>query len=144
MKISDIMTDDVALCSPDDTIQDAAQMMADCDCGFVPVGANDRLIGVITDRDIVLRAVAEGKDCDCLVRDVMSSDVKYCYEDQDIEEVMENMADQQIRRLPVVTREKRLIGIVSLGDLSQAAPSNLSGSALKDISRGNGTLHAGH
>lgn len=118
MRVVDAMTRDVHLANPDESIIDAARMMADCDCGVLPVSENDRLIGMITDRDIVVRALALGKDGDTLIRDVMSHDVKYCFEDDDISEVARNMGDLQIRRLPVVNRDKRLTGILSLGDIA--------------------------
>jgi CBS domain-containing protein len=118
MRVADAMSRDVHLASPDESIIDAARMMADCDCGVLPVGENDRLVGMITDRDIVVRALAEGKDGDTPIRDVMSRDVKYCFEDDDVGEVAHNMGDLQIRRLPVVNRDKRLIGILSLGDIA--------------------------
>jgi CBS domain-containing protein len=121
MKVSDAMTRDVRIASPDDSIRAAARTMAEIDAGVLPVGENDRLVGMITDRDIALRAVAEGKSPDTSVRDVMSSDdVCYCFEDQDISDVAANMADIKVRRLPVVNRDKRLVGILSLGDISQA------------------------
>jgi CBS domain-containing protein len=96
-------------------------MMAEKDAGVLPVGENDRLVGMITDRDIAVRAVAAGKSPDTPIREVMSSDgVCYCFADQEIGEVASNMADIQVRRLPVVDRDKRLVGILSLGDISQA------------------------
>jgi CBS domain-containing protein len=118
MQVADAMSRDVKLASPDESIIDAARMMADCDCGVLPVGENDKLVGMITDRDIVVRALAEGKDGDTLIRDVMSTDVKYCFEDEDVNEIARNMGDLQIRRLPVVNRDKRLTGILSLGDIA--------------------------
>jgi CBS domain-containing protein len=85
----------------------------------MPVGENDRLVGMITDRDITIRAVAQGKGPDTPVRDVMSdAKVMYCYDDEELEDVARNMGDVRVRRLPVVNREKRLVGIVSLGDLA--------------------------
>ena len=119
MRVSDAMTRDVRVASPGQTIRDVAKLMDEIDAGSVPVGENDRLIGMITDRDIAVRAVAEGKGPDTPVREVMSADVKYCYEDEDLEHVAKNMADIKVRRLPVVSREKRLVGIVSLGDLAR-------------------------
>ena len=92
--------------------------MAVIDAGSMPVGENDRLIGMITDRDIAVRAVGAGKGPETPVRDVMSTDVKYCYEDEELDHVAKNMADIRVRRLPVVNREKRLVGIVALGDLA--------------------------
>ena len=118
MRIDEIMTRDVRLASPDWSIREAAQTMASIDSGFMPVAENDRLVGTITDRDIAIRAIAEGKGPDTKVQDIMSKDVKYCYEDEDVSDVARNMADIQIRRLPVVNRDKRLVGVVSLGDLA--------------------------
>lgn len=118
MKINTLMTRDVRIAAPEWSIRDAAAAMVDIDAGFLPVGDNDRLVGTITDRDIAIRAVAEGKGPDTQVRDVMSSNVKYCFDDEEVAEVARNMADLQIRRLPVVNRDKRLVGIVALGDLA--------------------------
>lgn len=118
MRIDEIMTRDVRLASPDWSIREAAQTMASIDSGFMPVAENDRLVGTITDRDIAIRAIAEGKGPDTKVQDIMSKDVKYCFEDEDVSDVARNMADIQIRRLPVVNRDKRLVGVVSLGDLA--------------------------
>ena len=118
MKVREAMTRDVRLVRPDQTIREAAHLMAELDIGALPVEKDDRLVGMITDRDIAVRAVAEGRGPDTPVRDVMSAEVKYCYEDQTIDEVTRNMGEQRIRRLPVLTREKRLVGILSLGDLA--------------------------
>jgi CBS domain-containing protein len=103
---------------PDQSIVDAAKMMAQSDCGVLPVQDGDRLIGMITDRDIVTRAVAKGRDGQCHVQDVMTKDVKYCFDDEDLSEVAHNMADIQVRRLAVLNRDKRLVGILSLGDIA--------------------------
>ena len=147
MQIKDIMTRDVELASPDETIRSAAQKMRDCDCGVLPVAENDRLVGMITDRDMVTRAVARGADPEgCRVREVMSPDVKYCYDDEATEDLARTMMALQIKRLPVLNREKRLVGIVSLGDL--AAPLDAGGQAqvaLRGISQptnGHGHRHA--
>jgi CBS domain-containing protein len=118
MKISKLMTRDVRIAEPDWSIRDAASAMAEIDSGFLPVGENDRLVGTITDRDIAIRAVGEGLGPDTKVRDIMSTNVKYCFDDEEITDVARNMGDLQIRRLPVVNREKRLVGVVSLGDLA--------------------------
>jgi CBS domain-containing protein len=118
MLLSELMTRDVRVASPSDTIERAASMMGEIDAGAIPVGENDRLVGMITDRDIAIRAVALGKAPQTKVRDVMTQDIKYCYEDDEIEFVARNMGDIQVRRLPVLNREKRLVGIVSLGDLA--------------------------
>ena len=117
MKVSDCMTSDVRIAAPDQTLREAAQAMARLDAGALPVGENDRLVGMITDRDIAIRGVAMGKGPEASIREVMSTDVKYCFDDEDVEDVLHNMGDLQVRRLPVLNRDKRLIGIVSLGDL---------------------------
>jgi CBS domain-containing protein len=106
-----------AVVSPDDTIRQAAAKMKEIDAGALPVAEGDKLVGMLTDRDIAVRAVAEGKGPDAKVRDLMTPQVKYVFDDEQIEDVADNMADLQVRRLPVVNREKRLVGIVSLGDL---------------------------
>jgi CBS domain-containing protein len=114
------MTREVRVASPGQSIRDVAKIMAEIDAGVLPVGDNDRLVGMITDRDIAIRAVAQGKGPDTPVREVMSTEkVLYCYEDEDLAHVAQNMGEQQVRRLPVVNREKRLVGIVSLGDMVQ-------------------------
>ena len=118
MRVSDAMTREVRVASPGQSIRDVAKMMQEIDAGALPVGDNDRLVGMITDRDIAIRAIAAGKGPDTPVRDVMSSEVKYCFEDEDVQHVAKNMADIQVRRLPVVNRDKRLVGILSLGDLA--------------------------
>jgi CBS domain-containing protein len=138
VKVSDTMTADVRVASPDETVQDAARAMASLDAGVLPVGENDRLVGMITDRDIAIRAVAEGKGPKAKVKDVMTRDVKYCFEDQDIEDVAQNMGDIQVRRLPVVNRDKRLVGIVSLGDIAATDRSRKTAEALNRISRPGG------
>lgn len=121
MKVSEAMTRDVRVASPSETIRQAAQAMAEIDAGILPVGENDRLVGMITDRDIAVRAVAAGKSPDTPIREVMSAgDVCYCFEDQEISEVASNMADIKVRRVPVLSREKRLVGILSLGDIALA------------------------
>lgn len=119
--LKDVMSYDVQVISPDATVQDAAAKMRDAGFGMLPVGENDRMIGAVTDRDIVVRAVAEGKGGDTLVREVMSKDVLWCYEDDSVEAGADMMSQHQVRRLPVVNREKRLVGIVSLGDFAVAA-----------------------
>jgi CBS domain-containing protein len=138
MKVSETMTRDVRVASPNDSIQQAARMMAEIDAGVLPVGENDRLVGMITDRDIAIRGVAEGKGPDAKVRDVMTADVRYCFDDQDLEEVTRNMADIQVRRLPVLNRDKRLVGIVSLGDIATSREAEEAGEALSGISRPGG------
>jgi CBS domain-containing protein len=135
MHINEVMTRDVKIASPTDTLQQAAQLMQSEDFGSLPVGENDRLVGMVSDRDIAVRAVALGlSPTECCVRDVMSDEVKYVFDDQTIEEAAQMMGKLQVRRLPVLNRDKRLVGIVSLGDLSlsKAKP---AGDALKSISK---------
>ena len=119
MKVSKIMSRDVTLLNPNQTICVAASLMAEIDAGALPVGENDRLVGMITDRDIVIRAVAQGRSADTKVADVMSKEVLYCFDTDEIDEVARNMGKARVRRLPVVNRDKRLVGIVSLGDLAR-------------------------
>ncbi|HKE46163.1 MAG TPA: CBS domain-containing protein [Steroidobacteraceae bacterium] len=129
------MTRKVSFVDPDMRIPEIARRMRDEDIGSVPVAENEKLIGIVTDRDIVVRTVAEGNDArEATARQVMSPKILYCFEDDSVEDVLRNMGDNQVRRLPVITREKRLVGVVSLGDLSKAAQTK-AGSALKDISQ---------
>jgi len=133
MYVREVMTPDVVIASPDDTLQRAAEMMIDIDAGVLPVGENDRLVGILTDRDITIRAVAAGKEpTECKVREVMSPEIRYIYDDELVEDAARNMTELQVRRLPVLNREKRLVGIVSLGDLSGAAE-RATGDALREI-----------
>ncbi len=135
MNVSEVMTRDVRVASPDDYLQSAAQMMQENDFGALPVGENDRLVGMLTDRDITIRAVAQGLDPQTRkVRDVMSSEVKFVYDDESVQDAARNMSELQVRRLPVVNREKRLVGIVSLGDLALNEP-RPAGEALSSISQ---------
>jgi CBS domain-containing protein len=135
MNVREVMSRDVKIASPEDTLQHAAELMVDIDAGVLPVGENDRLVGMLTDRDITIRAVAKGKAPDrTKVRDVMSPEIKYIYEDESLEDAAENMGKLQIRRLPVLNREKRLVGIVSLGDLALKKKAK-AGDALKGISQ---------
>lgn len=121
-KIKDVMSTNFKYMAPDSPISQVAQQMSDLDCGFMPLAENDKMVGMITDRDITIRAVAQGKNPqETKARDIMSPKTYYCYDDQDIEEVCNNMGEIQVRRLPVVNRDKRLVGIVSMGDLAQQA-----------------------
>jgi CBS domain-containing protein len=140
MRINQCMTRNVRVVSPDDTIEHAGQIMAQIDAGILPVGKDDRLVGMITDRDIAVRGVAEGCGPDARVGDVMSQEVLYCYDDEETEDVLENMAEIQVRRMPVIDHEKRLVGIVSIGDLSKQ-DSRETGRALGGIARPGG-LHS--
>ena len=138
MKVREAMTQDVRLTSPDQTICDAAKIMAQIDAGALPVEQDDRLVGVITDRDIAVRAVAAGKAPDTKVRDVMSREVLYCYDDQDLDAVIRNMGTIKVRRLPVVNRDKRLVGIVSFGDLARHHEATMEERALRELSKPGG------
>ena len=138
MKVSDAMTRDVQVASPKQSIRDVARIMASIDSGVMPVGENDRLVGVITDRDIAVRAVAAGKAPTTKVRDVMSQEVLYCYDDQDLDEVARNMGEVKVRRLPVLNREKRLVGILSFGDLARKENPSTAGQVITDISQPGG------
>ncbi len=140
MQIREMMTDHVEIASPADSIRSAAKRMAECDCGVLPVGEKDRLVGMITDRDIAIRAVAKGLDPDeCHVADVMTHDVKYVYDDESTEELARNMMSLQVKRLPVLNRQKRLVGIVSLGDLATTPQAGgQAQAALRGISQANG------
>ena len=138
MKVSKCMTRDVQIANPTQSIRDAARMMAELDAGSIPVAQDDRLVGMITDRDIAVRAVAEGKSPDTPIREVMSQEVLYCFDDQELKDVARNMGEMKVRRLPVVTREKRLVGIISLGDLAQKDEGSLTASAVTNISKHGG------
>lgn len=121
MKVSECMTKHVELGTPDMTLFEAAKKMRDGDFGILPIQKNDRLVGMLTDRDLVVRGIAEGLNPkEIKVQTVMTPNVLYCFEDQALEEVAENLGDNQVRRLPVLNREKRLVGILSLGDLAQS------------------------
>ena len=133
MIIREVMTRDAKLTHPDDTLQQAARLMKDCDCGILPVADGDQLVGMITDRDIAIRCVAEGKGPSARVTEAMTQEVLYCFEDQDTQNVCQNMADIQVRRLPVMNRKKRLVGIVSLSELARKEPNTAK--ALHGIAR---------
>ncbi|HEX7369597.1 MAG TPA: CBS domain-containing protein [Rhodanobacteraceae bacterium] len=115
--VSDVMTENVYLVTPEQTIAEAALLMRDKDVGSVAVREGDRLVGMVTDRDIAVRAIAEGMDSGTAVREVMTEGIKYCFDDQEVDEVASNMADLEIRRLPVVNRDKRLVGFVALSNV---------------------------
>ena len=136
MKIQDVMTSDVSVVEPAAPILEIARKMRDNDIGSLPVVENERLVGMVTDRDVVVRIIAEGGDVRIkTARDAMSPGILYCFVDESVEAVLENMGDQQIRRLPVVDREKRLVGVVSLGDLALSGKRKAAGEALQEISQ---------
>ena len=119
MRIYDVMCTDFKIVSPDTSLRAASRLMRDCDCGYLPVGEGDRLKGAITDRDIVVRGLAEGLGADATVSEVMTERIVYCYENDDVREAAQHMKDQQIRRLAVLNAEKRIVGVVSLGDIAR-------------------------
>ena len=134
MQVNEAMTSDVKIANPNQSIRDAARLMAQIDAGVLPVGENDQLVGMITDRDIAIRAVAAGKGPQTPIRDIMSKEVLYCFEDDNVDDVVQNMADIKVRRLPVLNHEKRLVGILSLGDIALSDGAGTAGSALCGIS----------
>jgi len=136
MQVRDVMTQNVECISPEASLRDAAQRMESLNVGALPVCSNDRLVGVLTDRDIVVRSVAAGRDSRTdLVRDVMTPGICYCFEDVDLKEAVQLMREKQVRRLPVLNRDKRLVGIVALGDLAvECGDEQLAGHALAGIS----------
>ena len=142
MRVSETMTRDVRLATTDQTIQEAASAMAGIDAGALPVSDGGRLVGMITDRDIVIRAVAAGKGPQTKVSEVMTADLICCFDDQEVEEVAQNMADTQLRRLPVVNHDRELVGILSLGDITIVAAEK-AGEALSGISRPGTRAHMG-
>ena len=135
MRVSEAMTREVRLTKPKQSIRVAAKVMAEMDIGVLPVAERDRLVGMVTDRDIAIRAVAAGKDGDTPVREVMSPGVMYCFEDEELDHVAQNMAEIRVRRLPVVNHSKRLVGILSLGDIAVAAEPQLTGDAVSGLSK---------
>ena len=138
MRVSEAMTRDVRVATPGQSIRDVAKTMAEIDAGSMPVGEDDRLIGMITDRDIAIRAVAQGKGPDTPVREVMSdSKVLYCFEHDDLNDVAKNMGEEQVRRMPVVDKDKRLVGILSLGNIAQRE-SKSAGKAVRGVTKPGG------
>lgn len=129
MKAREIMTKDPVCCTPDDTVQQAARLMAEHDCGCIPVvseASSRKIIGTITDRDIAVRCTSEGKSPDTMVRDVMSANPACCGEDDDVKDIERVMSDRQVRRVPIVDREGCCIGMVSQADLARAEDRGLS------------------
>lgn len=141
MKLSEIMTRDVVVMQPDDSLQSAAKKMRDRNIGFLPVCDGEELIGVISDRDITIRALADGMDVNIMLgRDLMTVPAIYCFDDQEVNEAAKIMEENQIRRLVVLSRdEKRLVGVISLGDLARNEPTDRSGQVLQKVSEPDGT-----
>lgn len=135
MKVRDVMSKDVQVARPGDSLQEVSTRMASGDFGFMPVADGDRLIGTITDRDIAVRAVAGGAACTAPVVEYITRDPHTVRADDDLQTVLDAMGDKQIRRLPVLDRDDRLVGVVSLGDLSTRVKEKYAGETLEDISR---------
>lgn len=135
MQIREVMTKSVSYADPGTAVAELARRMRDENLGAVPIAEDDRLVGMVTDRDIVVRAIASGRSIDGVTaQDVMTNRLLFCSDDQDVNDVLANMGDQQVRRLPVVDADKRLVGMISLGDLARRADPGRSGEALKEIS----------
>lgn len=135
MQVQDLMTHDVTTVHPEESLSKAARLMADLDIGILPVAENDRLVGMVSDRDLAVRGLAEGFGPETRVRQVMTPDVKYCYCDQEVDDIAVNMADIQVRRLPVLDRDKRLVGILALCDIAVSEDPEPAMEALSGISR---------
>lgn len=136
LNISQVMTRDVTIVTLNDSLQTAAQMMRECDVGLLPVGEQTKLVGMLSDRDIAIRAVAEGLSPTEPVEKIMSAEIAYIFEDDSVEEAARYMSELQVRRLPVVNHEHQLVGIVSLGDVS-LSQRQAAGEALNGISQPN-------
>ena len=135
MKVKDAMHAGVTWVSPKTSLRDVAAQMRDQDIGAIPVGENDRLIGMVTDRDIACRGLADGKDISKLTaRDVMSKPIHCCGAEDDLKAAVQHMESKSIRRLPVINAQKRMVGMLSLGDVSSKASRDLSGEAIKAVS----------
>ncbi|MGE0622843.1 MAG: CBS domain-containing protein [Pseudomonadales bacterium] len=135
MQINEIMTKQVDYASPQATLLDLATRMREQDVGAIPIAENDRLIGMVTDRDIVVRGVAANTSLDGLTaKEVMTDNLLWCYDNQSVDEVLANMGEQKVRRLPVINKDKQLVGMISLGDLSLHGDATATGEALKGIS----------
>jgi len=138
MKVSECMTSKVETVRADQTVQEAANFMLQADAGSIPVVDGDRLIGMITDRDIAVRGIAKGNGPDTLVRELMTDDLIVARADDEIEEVARKMSSAQVRRLPVIDREERLCGIVSLGDLARETDNDAAEQALEGVTQPGG------
>jgi CBS domain-containing protein len=133
MKVREIMTSNVECLSPESNLREIAQKMKSLDVGFIPVCENDRLVGTVTDRDIVIRAIAESRDINnTQARGVMTRDIVYAFEDEDVKDVAEKMRDKDVRRILILDKSKRLVGVVSIGDISKVEE-KVSGKTLRDI-----------
>ena len=138
MKVSEIMSSDPIVVAPDKSLRDTAAMMADVDVGFLLVGEGDELVGMVTDRDICVRGVGGGMDLDNPVREVMTGDVRYCFDTDECEAIVQNMGEEQVRRMPVVNSDKRLVGVLSVGDIAVRDVGTKAGQALSGIAQPGG------
>jgi len=138
MKVKDVMTPQVYIAKPDQPIWETAQMMLEVDAGALPVRDGDRLVGMITDRDITVRAVASRRSPDTKVSEVMTNQVLYCFDDEEVENVADTMSEQKVRRLPVIDRDRRLVGIISLADLAEDDHIETAGRATAEITQAGG------
>jgi len=138
MRVSEAMSREVRIASPDQSIAEAAQIMAEIDAGSLPVGEEDRLVGMITDRDIAIRGVAKNCEPDTKVREAMTPEVRYCFEDEELDDVVDNMGENKVRRLPVIDESEKLVGIVSLGDLARESRGEAAQEALEGVSQPGG------
>ena len=138
MRVSEAMTREVRVCNPGQSISACARTMAEIDAGVLPVAERDRLVGMITDRDIAIRAVAAGKGPDTAVSEVMSRQLLYCFDDQDLDHIARSMGEARVRRLPVIDRESTLVGILSLADIAVKHAPQAAGDALARLSKHGG------
>lgn len=135
MKVKEAMHRGVAWVAPDTSVRELAKLMRDQDIGALPIGENDKLIGMVTDRDIVCRGLVNGRDAASLTaRDVMTPSIVWCRDEEDLDDAMRIMESKRIRRLPVIDKNKRMVGMLSLGDVSHAGKANLSGEVLQAVS----------
>jgi len=133
MKVREIMTSNVECLGPESSLKEIAQEMKSLDVGFIPICENDRLVGTVTDRDIVIRHVADGRDVNTTqVREIMSREIIYAFEEDDVKTVAERMREKDVRRILILDENKRLVGVVSIGDISKVEE-KVSGKTLHDI-----------
>ncbi|MEH6348609.1 MULTISPECIES: CBS domain-containing protein [unclassified Pseudomonas] len=135
MKINEVMSREVRTVSPETSLREVAQIMRQADIGALIINQDDRMAGMITDRDLVVRAMADGMDMNTPVSRIMSDEVRYCFEDEEIDHVAKNMAQIEKRRLPVVNRDKRLVGMVSLANVASCNADKLSANLLRGVAR---------
>ena len=138
MRVSDAMTRNVRVCNLETSLRDCAQVMNAGDVGAIPVQTQDRLVGMITDRDMAIRAVAAGKGPETPVREIMSREVLYCFDDQDLEHIVESMGAARVRRVPVIDRGNRLVGILSIGDVALKHAPEVAARAVGSLSKRGG------